>query len=160
MSGRRNAAVPWIFVENIGVPHSDSSAPRMVIFRQTTADRYQLAEGGKKFYEADVRLVRGRGGGETPPAPILGASFIFMLVGRGGRRNAPRSHLALVAGFSLIQTQAWYKLSVNADRRGQTNMHYRELPFSTPSFSASPGPVRSPDRRTCEANGPPWRDPE
>ena len=70
MSGRHNAVVPLIFVENIGVPHSDSSAPRMVVFRQTTADRYQLAEGGKKFYEADVRLVSGRGGGETPPDPI------------------------------------------------------------------------------------------
>ena len=31
MSGRHNAAVPLIFVENLSIPHGDSSAPRMVV---------------------------------------------------------------------------------------------------------------------------------
>ena len=41
MFGRQNAAVPSIFVETLGILHSDSPAPRMVVtyLRLQTLDK-------------------------------------------------------------------------------------------------------------------------
>ena len=71
MSGRQIAIAPRLFAEFICVTHTDMSAPRKTVFLadiKTTAQK--VANGDAVHYpEADVRLARGRGGGETPPAP-------------------------------------------------------------------------------------------
>ena len=61
---------------------------------ETTAQKVAIGDAVHHL-EADVRLARGRGGGETPPAPITPGVLYF------------------VAGFSLIQAQAWHKPSKN-----------------------------------------------
>ena len=53
------------------MPHTGMSAPRMTVFLADIKPTVQkVANGDAVFYfEADVRLAGGRGGGETPPAP-------------------------------------------------------------------------------------------
>ena len=74
--GRRIAAAPWIFAEGLGVPHTGKSAPRIDVFLTNAGPTVQQVANGDAihYFEADVRLVRGRGGGETPPAPTTFAS--------------------------------------------------------------------------------------
>ena len=47
-------------------------APRMPVFLVNIKPTAQKVANGDAIHylEADVRLARGRGGGETPPAPI------------------------------------------------------------------------------------------
>ena len=79
------------------MPHTGMSAPRKTIFLADIKPTAQKVANGDAVHclEADVRLARGRGGGETPPAPITPGVLYF------------------VAGFSLIQAQAWHKPSKN-----------------------------------------------
>ena len=71
MSGRPIAAAPWLFAEFIRIPHTGMPAPRMTVFLADEEMTAQKVANGDAihYFEADVRLARGRGGGETPPAP-------------------------------------------------------------------------------------------
>ena len=69
MSGRHNAAVPPIFVETIGIPHRDSSAPRMVVLWQTFADLYQAVRDSKNITKPTFGSCVVEGAAKTPPAP-------------------------------------------------------------------------------------------
>ena len=70
MFGRQHAAVPSIFVENLCIPHGNSPAPRMVVIIQALADPCQIAEGGNKYHQAEVRLVRVAGRRNRPALPL------------------------------------------------------------------------------------------
>ena len=74
MSGRLNAAVPYLFVENGSMPQPDLSAPRRMVFPANAEPTAQkVADGDAIHYlEADVSAREGS----------------------RGRRNAPRSHYA------------------------------------------------------------------
>ena len=72
MSGRPIAAAPQLFVKNICMSHTGMSAPSSTVFLANIKPTAQKVAIGDAVHclEADVRLARGRGGGETPPAPI------------------------------------------------------------------------------------------
>ena len=69
MSGRPIAAAPWLFAEFIRIPHTGMPAPRMTVFLaniKPTAQKVAIGDA-VHYLEADVRLARGRGGGENAP---------------------------------------------------------------------------------------------
>ena len=79
MSGRPIAAAPWVFVEFIRMPHTGMSAPRKTVFLADIKSTAQKVANGDavNYLEADVRLARGRGGGEYAPRSHNNGSFIF-----------------------------------------------------------------------------------
>ena len=88
MSGRHNAAVPPIFVENLRIPHGDSSAPRMVVSGLTQCKPQASHKKRNKISRGRRSAREGRGAAKSPRAPTASAIGDF------------------VAGFSLIQAQA------------------------------------------------------
>ena len=78
MSGRLNAAAPLRCVKNIGISHAGlARTPQNRISGKRKANRKRSRQRRRCHHlEADVRLARGRGGGETPPAPTT-SDFYF-----------------------------------------------------------------------------------
>ena len=70
MSGRPIAAATWVFVAFIRMPHTGMSAPRKTVFLADIKSTAQKVANGDAvhYLEADVRLARGRGGGENAPS--------------------------------------------------------------------------------------------
>ena len=79
VSNAANAAVPYLFVENGGMPHTDLSAPRKTVFvagDETTAQK--VANGDAIYYlEADVSAREGARGRRNAPRSHHGGNLIF-----------------------------------------------------------------------------------
>ena len=74
MSGRKNAAAPSIFVEHMGIPHSDSPAPRMVVFRLAQADPHKPSTTANKISRGRRSAREGCGAAKSPRAPTASAT--------------------------------------------------------------------------------------